>query len=262
MQKLHFQFTTTLDFDSEVQRHNFILKCMPMSNARQSVEDCRLSITPDAEVFYALDSQGNRTANGCIAEAHTSFSFTVEGIVATDLDIFEDFDPDMVKNAYYKYPTKYTAPGLELKKHFAALQLDESAGPYDKALAIMHAVHNTLVYEKDVTDISTSAEEAISLGKGVCQDYAHIMISLCHMAGIPARYVVGVMNGEGETHAWVEALCRGFWYGFDPTNDLLVDGNYIKFSSGRDYSCCVVNKGSFIGGARQTKQIEAVVDAL
>lgn len=173
--------------------------------------------------------------------------------------MFEDFDADEIKNAYYKYHTIYTRPGEKLQEYFDSLGLEDIIGTYEKVAKIMCSVNRDFCYEKNVTTISTTAEEAMTLGRGVCQDYAHIMISLCRMAGIPARYTVGIMKGEGESHAWVEALCKGYWYGFDPTNNWLTDGNYIKISSGRDYSDCIVNKGKFTGSANQKNTVSAVV---
>ena len=63
-----------------------------------------------------------------------------------------------------------------------------------------------------------------------------------------------LMRGEGVTHAWIEALCKGYWYGFDPTNNLLVNDDYIKFSHGRDYEDCLVNKGFFTGITTQQQE--------
>ena len=123
----------------------------------------------------------------------------------------------------------------------------------------MHKLHQDLSYEKGVTTFQTTAEEAMKLKKGVCQDYAHILIALLRMMKIPARYVVGMMIGEGFSHAWVEMEADGRWYGLDPTNDVLVGENYIKISHGRDYNDCIVNKGVFTGMASQKQDISVIV---
>lgn len=259
MEQLHFRFTTRLELDSEVKNHYFTLKCIPKSNVRQRIESCNITITPDADIFYNTDSFGNITVSGSIIPPHSSFEFTVEGSAAAGLDVFEELEDDEIKCAYYKYHTGYTRPGKYLEEYFKSLDLTQCKSTYDKVTAIMHAINRDLVYEKKITDISTSAEQAMSIGKGVCQDYAHIMLALCRMSGIAVRYTVGIMKGEGESHAWVEALCKNRWYGFDPTNNLLVDGNYIKISSGRDYSDCIINKGQFIGNASQHTIVAASV---
>lgn len=105
------------------------------------------------------------------------------------------------------------------------------------------------------TAIQTTAEEAMALGMGVCQDYSHILLSLCRMEHIPSRYVVGMLIGEGLSHAWVEICDNGHWIALDPTNNLIVDDQHIKISSGRDYQDCIINQGLFVG---QTTQVQTI----
>lgn len=107
--------------------------------------------------------------------------------------------------------------------------------------------------------MSTSAEEAMEKGAGVCQDYAHIFLSLLRLRGIPARYVTGMLRGEGESHAWVEVALGDFWYGLDPTNDCAVAGEHVRIACGRDYRDCRISQGVFYGGARQSQKVEALV---
>ena len=122
----------------------------------------------------------------------------------------------------------------------------------------MNTLHYTFTYDTEATEVHETAENALALGRGVCQDYAHIMLSLLRMEGIPARYVVGMTLGEGASHAWVEALCNGYWYGFDPTDNKLVNADYIRVSCGRDSSDCAVIRGNFYGCVtqRQTEKVK------
>lgn len=126
-------------------------------------------------------------------------------------------------------------------------------------LSYIHMIQGRMSYQPGITNVHTNAEEAFVLGQGVCQDYAHIYLSLLRLDGIAARYVVGMMMGEGASHAWVEVNCKGYWYGFDPTNDLLVNEGYIKISHGRDYADCIVNRGIFRGKAQQEQKIAVSV---
>lgn len=130
---------------------------------------------------------------------------------------------------------------------------------YQKAEMMMRRLYQDFVYQKHITDCNTSAEDAFILGKGVCQDYAQILIALCHLEKIPARYVAGMMIGEGASHAWVEICQDGIWYGLDPTNNKLVDDDYIKLSHGRDASDCLINRGVIVGGGEQTQDIKVHV---
>jgi transglutaminase-like putative cysteine protease len=98
--------------------------------------------------------------------------------------------------------------------------------------------------------VKSTANDALKVKSGVCQDYTHIFISMCRYNGIPARYVSGYLNqgvnflGNSLMHAWTEAFVPGVgWIAFDPTNNLLVDENYIKVSHGADYADCSPIKG-------------------
>ena len=80
------------------------------------------------------------------------------------------------------------------------------------------------------------------------------------MAGIPARYVAGMLIGEGASHAWVEVYDNERWYGLDPTNMLEVNEEHIKISNGRDYGDCILNQGIMTGIAKQDQEVEILVE--
>ena len=111
-------------------------------------------------------------------------------------------------------------------------------------------VHREMTYEHGPTGVKTSAAEAFALRRGVCQDYAHIMLALCRQCGLPARYVSGHLLGEGGTHAWVEVLLPGadgtfVAHPFDPTNDTEPGLKYITVAVGRDYRDVAPTSGTF-----------------
>ena len=114
-------------------------------------------------------------------------------------------------------------------------------------------VSRAMTYEYGSTSVRTTAEEAVSLGRGVCQDYAHVMLAVCHAAGVPARYVSGHLLGEGGSHAWVEVLAPAssgsgvIPVGFDPTHDRRVKDGYLTIAVGRDYSDVSPTSGTFSG---------------
>ncbi len=168
-------------------------------------------------------------------------------------------DNKMIELAPYRFPSQYTKAGDALKKYYRLHGLREGEGVLAFAARLLHQIYEDMEYVQGVTDIRTTAEEALAGKRGVCQDYAHIMLALCRIADIPSRYVVGMMQGEGFSHAWVEVCADGRWYGIDPTNDQVVDDTYIKISHGRDYQDCIVNRGTFRGGGMQTQRVEVVV---
>ena len=117
------------------------------------------------------------------------------------------------------------------------------------AEAASNWVSKAMRYGFGATDTSTAAAEALTIGEGLCQDYAHIMIALCREAGVAARYVSGHMLGEGGSHAWVEVLIqegeRLRAYAFDPTNRRRPNMSYITVAVGRDYRDVAPTSGSF-----------------
>jgi transglutaminase-like putative cysteine protease len=138
----------------------------------------------------------------------------------------------------------YTRPTDNIQKYLRELSLPEDT-MLRKSVYLMNSLYERFRYVPGSTDIHTTAGEAFDKNKGVCQDYAHIFITLCRQSGIPSRYVNGLMIGEGYTHAWVEVYTGDGWYGLDPTNNLHVDDYYIKLAHGRDYADCVLEKEYF-----------------
>ena len=115
-------------------------------------------------------------------------------------------------------------------------------------------VHQIMTYQWGITGVHTSAAEALALGVGVCQDYSHIMLAMCRLVGLPARYVSGHLIGEGGSHAWVDVAvpdaggASGWsWVGFDPTHDSLVGPGYLTVATGRDYGDVAPLSGSCHG---------------
>jgi len=127
---------------------------------------------------------------------------------------------------------------------------------FAQALAILHWIHEAFVYDAGSTHVHTHMAEAFELRRGVCQDYAHVMIGLCRAVGIGARYASGYLyNGPRDrlvgaqaSHAWCEVYLPGAgWIGFDPTNGTLADARYVKIAVGRDYDDVAPVKGSYHG---------------
>jgi transglutaminase-like putative cysteine protease len=119
--------------------------------------------------------------------------------------------------------------------------------------AICSRVHDALLYEHGITGVGTTAAEALAGGSGVCQDFAHIMVSVCRLLRMPARYVSGHLLGEGGSHAWVEILrpdADGSGWtaeGWDPTHDRRTGAGYVTVAVGRDYADVAPMSGTYDG---------------
>jgi len=139
---------------------------------------------------------------------------------------------------------------------------------YDQACGIMNWIHENFQYQAGVTDVETHIEKAFELRRGVCQDYAHVMIGMCREVGLPARYVSGYLYngpmdhliGNQASHAWVEVnIPMVGWVGFDPTNNTLVDQRFVKVAVGRDYSDVAPIQGVYMGGGQCQLEVHVVV---
>ena len=137
--------------------------------------------------------------------------------------------------------------------------------PSKLAEAILHQVHTTLRYEPGRTHVGITAAEAMALGSGVSQDYAHVMLSLCRLGGLPARYVSGLLAGDTHMHAWVEVLLPGtgsnppIWVGYDPTHRRRCDERYITIAVGRDYQDIAPTSGYYEGTAKNRLEMTVSV---
>lgn len=148
-------------------------------------------------------------------------------------------------------PSSLTQPDQALHQVAATLKAEGDQG-VALARRINDWVYHTLQYTHDVTDIHTPAAESLALGQGVCQDYAHIMLALCRLCGLPAYYVSGHLLGEGGTHAWVEVLVpsadcveEAVVWPFDPTHGCEASLNYLTIAVGRDYHDVAPTSGTF-----------------
>lgn len=251
MKKLSFVYNMDLEFDAEVINHNFSLKCMPINNSNQNIYSLDCEIKYYDYIIKESDCFGNFIYSGNINRAHKNFRFKVTGIAWIDASKInkESLDP------IFKYESEYTKFDKAIENFYNDHHMLFEESSLQRAIFLMNLIYENIKYQSDVTNIKTTAGEALSLGKGVCQDYAHILISLCRKATIPARYVAGMMIGEGATHAWVEVYSDGAWYGIDPTHNKLVDDYYIKLAHGRDYKDCIINKGCFIGKVNQKQSV-------
>ncbi|MGA2928236.1 MAG: transglutaminase family protein, partial [Solirubrobacteraceae bacterium] len=137
----------------------------------------------------------------------------------------------------YLMPSALTRPDAALRAAAAELAASGENGA-ELAGAVSGWVYRRMSYSFDRTGVRTTASEALAEGHGVCQDYAHVMLALCRLLGIPARYVSGHLIGEGGTHAWVEVLLPAPGetveiLAWDPTPDRPADLRYLTVAVGR-----------------------------
>ncbi len=259
MTVLHFEYRMEINYEKQADRCYFTIKCIPRENARQHLQRLQLDLSPQTDYSFAEDSFGNRKLYGCVLEPHDHFVFQATGAVEiTQTDYEEEVLEETL--GIFLTPHGKCIPGPQIQAYYQALDLAGCQNQYDICLALMHRLHQDFAYLPGATQVQTTAEEALCLGKGVCQDYAHIYVTLLRLAGIPARYVCGLIVGEGASHAWVEAACGGRWLAFDPTHDCPVLDHYIKLGHGRDAADCAINRGLMWNSGEHEQKINVLVE--
>jgi transglutaminase-like putative cysteine protease len=151
----------------------------------------------------------------------------------------------------YLLPSALTRPDAALRAIATELACSGEQGA-DLASVVGDWVYRRMSYGFDRTGVGTTAGQALTAGHGVCQDYAHLMLALCRLLGIPARYVSGYLVGEGGTHAWVEVLRPRPGrtveiVAWDPTHDRPTDLRYLTVAVGRDYRDVAPVSGTYCG---------------
>ncbi|MBQ0026963.1 MAG: transglutaminase family protein [Lachnospiraceae bacterium] len=258
---LNYEYKMVISYSEPVEKCYFTIKSIPMDDFRQRSISYKISMSPNTSYSESKDSFGNSQIIGSVAHPHARYEYIIKGLVETNIvDITGGVNE--AKIGMYKYPHGKCIPGAGLNEFAKKIagDIDACASTKDKCIKIMHLLHESMTYEKGHTSTETEAEEAFVGGKGVCQDYAHIFITLLKMYGIPARYVCGLIVGQGESHAWVEAAIDGNFVAFDPTYDMEITDEYIKLGVGRDAVDCAINRGVMWGGGTQTQEVNVLVD--
>ena len=258
---LNYEYKMKIKYSKPVDKCYFTIKSIPADDFRQRNISYEISINPYVQYSEGVDSFGNIQIIGQEPESHSEFEFVIKGLVET-YQVNVQGGVNTGKIGMYKYPYGKCIPGEKIMGFVDELSAEMKGltDEKEKCRFIMNQLYERIRYEKGSTEIETTAEEAFANGKGVCQDYAHIFISLLRAFSIPARYVCGLIVGEGQSHAWVEAVCDGSFIAFDPTHNREITDEYIKLGVGRDATDCAINRGVMLGGGLQTQEIECIVE--
>jgi transglutaminase-like putative cysteine protease len=162
-------------------------------------------------------------------------------------------------------------PFSEAARRYAFAALAPGRDWFEAVSALMRAIHADFEFDATATTVSTSVDEVLQHRRGVCQDFAHLMLACLRSHGLPARYVSGYlltepppgqprMLGVDASHAWVAAYSPAHgWVEFDPTNDQRADERYITLAWGADFADVVPLRGVILGGGEQRLDVEVSV---
>ena len=253
----------------------------PRTEGNQHCLSFDLEVKPKAAILQYRDFLGNTVHHFDIAAGHSELriqaSSTVEMLPVPELPpgpagSWSDLDALVAEGDYWEMllPSPFARPTPLLEELAGELRVRERRGtPLEMLLDVNHGIHQSLAYAPNSTRVDSPIDHALGERKGVCQDFAHIMIALVRRLRIPCRYVSGylfqaktdrALAPEGASHAWVEALAPGLgWVGLDPTNDGFAGERHIRVAIGRDYSEVPPTRGIYKGGRESELSVSVMV---
>jgi transglutaminase-like putative cysteine protease len=232
-------------------RHRLVV-LPPARHGNQYLRAHRLDVDgAPASRVTRHDSRGNTIVRLSADRVETSVQFRIGAL----LERVRSDGPVLLPRAILSDPrllrhTALTAPDDSLREVAATLARVRGTA-LELAASICRTVHARMTYEYGVTSIGTTAHAAFAGGRGVCQDFAHIMLAVCRLLAVPARYVSGHLLGQGGTHAWVEVVTahadQAIATAFDPCNGRQASARYLTVATGRDYTDVAPTSGSYHG---------------
>jgi transglutaminase-like putative cysteine protease len=262
----------------------------PLHDARQALLAHELQIDPSPpQRLGDRDVYGNARALFALSLPHRELTVRACSRVALR-SAAEPPDPaasprweDVSRRMRYEAGARYDAavefaqpspyvPRLGALRDYAAASFPAGAPVAEGALDLMHRIHRDFEFRSDSTDVDTPLQRVFEQKRGVCQDFAHLMIGALRMQGLAARYVSGYLLtqpppgqeplvGADASHAWVQVYCPDMpglasgWLELDPTNDLVPDTGHVRLALGRDYGDVTPLRGVIRGGGRHTLQV-------
>ncbi len=240
------------------------VRISPLTTLRQTVLEADVTVEPKVSCYRYWDYWGTLVHCFDLHDPHTELVVTADSITEVDpppppvAGSWETIhSPETVERfSELLMPTHFVPADPDLARE--ARHIVRGLEPLAAAGALAEWTRARLAYEPGATAVSTSATEALRMGRGVCQDFAHLLLLMLRSVGIPARYVSGYLHphpdaGVGatvlaESHAWVDAWL-GDWVAIDPTNMTPVSTGHVTVARGRDYEDVPPIRGVYQGDA-------------
>ena len=268
-------------YDRPVHSEVTTLRVCPIRNRTQVVGSFSIQTEPDGPLFEFVDPFGNTGHFLDRAGTHDGLEIVARSIV--EVGPIPDPPTRLADRGWAAletasdeaelwpmlHPSAFVRSSPALERFIADLGLAPGDDPLASARALRAELHRAFEYVPGSTTAESPIETILETGRGVCQDYAHVMASILRTWGIPCRYVSGYLAPaakdvtRGESHAWVEGWFPEIgWLGFDPTNDTEGDERHVRVAVGRDYADVPPSRGVFHGTARSRLEAEVVIERL
>ena len=266
--RIRIAHATTYAYDTPPTGVTQLLRLTPRDHDGQHVLSWRIDLSEDCLLHQHEDAFGNIihsfTAEGPFNQLTVEFAGEVDT---------QDTD-GLVSGAVERFPPQFYLRDTALTQMDTAIidfaQTTRAATEGD-TLPLLHALltalNGEIAFDTDPTHAATTAAEAFSLRRGVCQDITHIFITAARSLDIPARYVGGhFRRADGVTaqeagHAWAEAYVENLgWLGFDPTNGICITDAHVRVAVGLDYLGAAPVRGTRFGGSGETLTVAVRVE--
>lgn len=296
--RLSVEHETLYEYSHSVDQSQHIACLRPLSDAGQRLDVFDMAVSPPpSQHSTRRDSHGNSRAYFALHVPHGKLRVMARSQVTVH-ERYEDLDPeagptcgevrallryhahaDFQAASEYLYASPYV-PNLNALREYGQASLHDDRPLAEAAIELMNRIHADFDYAPASTDISTPVLDVFLQRKGVCQDFAHLMLGSLRACGLAARYVSGYLLtrpppgqaplvGADASHAWVSVWVPGLglplaqdWLDLDPTNDCVPGINHVRVAHGRDFGDVTPLRGVIRGGGRHTLVVRVTTRSL
>lgn len=278
--------TTTFRYEPAVRESLMEVRLQPRSDGDQRCLTFTLDVDPAANIMQYRDFMGNTVHHFDIAGRHSQVKVTAQSAVEVltmsapppgESGDWADLDAMVAASDHWEmlFPSHFAQSSAPVEQLAKELGCERRGTPLQLLTELNQAIYQLFAYVPNSTKVDSPIEEALQTRQGVCQDFAHIMITLVRRLNMPCRYVSGYMvhrektgerekekdrSVEGASHAWIEALVPNFgWMAFDPTNNLVGGDRHIRVAIGRDYADVPPTRGVYKGEAQSELSVAVTV---
>ena len=271
---LEIRHLTQYRYAAPVRESVMELWLRPQTTTRQRLLSFDIELDPVAQLFTYADSFGNAVYHFDCPQPHDQLTIRSRAIVETeaaehppgalDRGEWDRLRSEFVQCEYFDFlrPHGFAQATPKLERFIRAHKLAElrQTDPLSAVSSLCQAIYDAFEYEPGVTRADSPIDDTLKAGRGVCQDFAHVMLAICRLWGVPARYVSGYLltdraeahdrSDPDASHAWVEVFLPSLrWVGFDPTNNTPAGERHVTVAIGRDYADVPPSRGVFKGDA-------------